>query len=71
MNPQRLLTPAEVAEYLGVARGTIYAAISRGQMQAFRIGRARRISPEQIRSFLLNHPNTVEIVPDLVTNKMA
>jgi excisionase family DNA binding protein len=38
-----LLTPAEVAEVLGVGRSTVYELLAAGLVESVRIGRARRI----------------------------
>lgn len=46
---EKLYTPAEVAQYIGVTRETVYSMISRGQLDAFRFGRSRRISEEQLK----------------------
>ena len=45
---ERYLTPAEVANRLGVTRETVYSLISRGQLDAYKFGRARRITEQQI-----------------------
>lgn len=47
-NMEKLYTPAEVARHMGVTRETVYSMISRGQLDAFRFGRSRRISEQQI-----------------------
>jgi excisionase family DNA binding protein len=46
---EKLYTPAEVANYIGVTRETVYSMISRGQLDAFRFGRSRRISEQQLK----------------------
>lgn len=46
---EKLYTPAEVAQYIGVTRETVYSMISRGQLDAFRFGRSRRISEQQLK----------------------
>ena len=48
-NREKLYTPAEVARHMGVTRETVYSMISRGQLDAFRFGRSRRISEQQIK----------------------
>jgi excisionase family DNA binding protein len=53
-NPQfnpKHLTPEQVAERLGVKTSTVYAWISRGEMQSFKFDRRRYISEEQIHNF--------------------
>ena len=49
INMEKLYTPAEVAHHMGVTRETVYSMISRGQLDAFRFGRSRRISEQQIK----------------------
>ena len=49
INMEKLYTPAEVAHHMGVTRETVYSMISRGQLEAFRFGRSRRISEQQIK----------------------
>lgn len=54
VNPQfnpKHLTPEQVAERLGVKTSTVYAWISRGEMQAFKVDRRRFISEEQVNNF--------------------
>jgi excisionase family DNA binding protein len=46
---EKLYTPAEVARHMGVTRETVYSMISRGQLDAYRFGRSRRISEQQIK----------------------
>jgi excisionase family DNA binding protein len=46
------LTPAEVAVMMGVTRETIYSMICRGQLEAYRFGRSRRITHDQIKRCL-------------------
>jgi putative molybdopterin biosynthesis protein len=48
----KYFTPAEVASHFGVTRETVYSMISRGQLNAYRFGRSRRISEEQIQECL-------------------
>ena len=47
------LTPKQVAKKLGVTESTIYSWISRGYMQANKVGRRRYISERQISEFYL------------------
>lgn len=46
------LTPAEVAKMMGVTRETIYSMICRGQLDAYKFGRSRRITAGQIQECL-------------------
>ena len=42
------MTPADVANMMGVTRETVYAMICRGQLDAYKFGRSRRISHDQL-----------------------
>jgi excisionase family DNA binding protein len=49
---QRLLTPADVAEYLGVPKGTIYRWRVRGEgPRALRIGKYLRYEADEVRGW--------------------
>lgn len=48
----QLLTPAEVADYLNVSRGTIYSLLSRGEIDSIKIGRNRRFTPQQVSEYI-------------------
>ena len=51
--PPLLLTPAEAAVSLRLARSTIYELMGAGQLPSVRIGRARRIPVQALRDFLV------------------
>lgn len=44
----RLLTVAELAEYLGLAQGTIYNKVCRGEIPHVKLGRAVRFRRSEI-----------------------
>lgn len=48
----RLMTVAEAAEILNVAKRTVYRLMDSGQIVYVRIGRARRIPVEEIDRFI-------------------
>jgi len=50
--PSRLLTVSEVAGQLRLHPMTIRRMLNRGQIRAFRLGRAIRIDPEAVATFL-------------------
>ena len=52
MSIPSLYTPAEVADYLHVSRGTIYSLLSRGEIGSVKIGRNRRFTSENVREYL-------------------
>ena len=49
---QGLLTVAEVAKMLHVARTTVYGLMARGVLQYVKIGKARRIPRAAVRDFV-------------------
>ena len=53
-------TPDEVAEILGVRVGTVYAMLSRGEIQAYHLGRRRVFTEAQVKQYLARKAN-VEI----------
>lgn len=46
------LSPKEIAQRLSLDRKTIYRAIDRGELRAFRFGTAIRISPEDMQDWI-------------------
>jgi excisionase family DNA binding protein len=48
---EKRYTPSEVAERLGVKVGTIYAMLSRGEIQAYHVGRRRVFTESQVMQF--------------------
>ena len=59
---ERYFTPAEVAKRLGVTRETVYSLISRVQLDAYKFGRSRRITEQQITQCLNRRNEEVIIV---------
>jgi excisionase family DNA binding protein len=57
----RSFTPAEVAGILGMKTSSVYALISRGYLQANRIGTRRIISTHQLNHYLLNRGGSGQI----------
>ena len=55
-----LYTPAEVADYLHVSRGTIYSLLSRGEINSVKIGRNRRFTSENVQEYL-NQRGAVQV----------
>ncbi len=49
---QTTFTPAEVAKMLKVKTSTVYAWISRGELQANKTGYSRGISEAQLKAFI-------------------
>ena len=47
-----LLRPADVARQLNVSRKTAYRLIDRGELRAIPVGRALRIEPAEVDSYL-------------------
>ena len=57
---EKRYTPSEVAEQLGVKVGTIYAMLSRGEIQAYHLGRRRVFTEAQVNQYLARRA-TVEV----------
>lgn len=47
-----LYTPSQVADYLQVARGTVYSLVSRGEIESVKVGRNRRFTADHIRHYI-------------------
>jgi len=62
MDLPTLYTPAQVADYLHVSRGTIYSLLHRGQISSVKVGRNRRFTAEHVKDYLARHPQEVVIV---------
>ena len=52
VNKDRLTSPKEVADYLGITRLTVYRMISTGQLSGFKIGGVWRFKKEEIEAYL-------------------
>ena len=52
------LSPHETGLALGVGLTTVYELLKSGELESFRVGRARRIPRTSIKSFI--HRNTVD-----------
>ena len=65
MSIPSLYTPAEVADYLHVSRGTIYSLLSRGEINSVKIGRNRRFSVENVQEYL-NQRAAVQVLPEVI-----
>ena len=56
-------TPRQVADLLGYKVSSVYALLSRREMQASRVGRNRVISQNQLNDFL-NRRSSSEVIID-------
>ena len=65
-----LYTPAQVADYLHISRGTIYSLISRGQIDSMKVGRKRRFTAMQIKDYLQRNPQEVVVESNLSNSKV-
>ena len=61
MHLPKLMTAQDVANYLGLQRGTIYSLVSRGELDSHKYGRSRRFTIEQVNEYV-HRSRTVEIV---------
>ena len=48
----RLYRVEEIADQLRVSRAYVYGLIARGELKATKLGRATRIAPEDLESFI-------------------
>ena len=53
----RLLTVAEVAEYLALSEKTVYRTIKTGELAVMRRGRTLRITPSDLKAYVDAHRN--------------
>ncbi len=61
MDLPTLYTPAQIADYLHVSRGTIYSLLHRKQIDSVKVGRNRRFTAEHVKDYLARHPQEVVI----------
>jgi excisionase family DNA binding protein len=59
---ERSYTPTEIARFLGMKPSSIYALISRGYLQANRVGNRRFISTHQLDHYLLNRKESDQVI---------
>lgn len=52
MNLPVMFTPLEAAKILSVSRSQIYVLLKEGELKSVKIGRSRRISQNQLRSYI-------------------
>lgn len=55
MNGRLAYTVEEAAKLLSMSRSRLYELIYAGEIQSVKIGRSRRITIEQLRTFLSKH----------------
>lgn len=51
MEPNRALTPSEVAERLQIAKNTVYELIKRGELRGYRVGNQVRVDEADLETF--------------------
>ena len=52
MSEYRLMNVYEVARYLGVSTRTVFRLVSRGELEAVRVGKLLRFRPEDVERFV-------------------
>jgi excisionase family DNA binding protein len=52
---EQLLTIADVARVLGIARSSVYTLIRAGELVPFRVGERARFDPADVRRYLERH----------------
>jgi excisionase family DNA binding protein len=55
---ERLLTVADVAEFLAISRRQVYVLLERGELPAVRVGTRLRLIPADLRAYLEQHRET-------------
>lgn len=50
--PDRMLSIAEVAEYLNISAKTVYRLIEKGELPALKVGARWRFKPEDLEAYL-------------------
>jgi putative molybdopterin biosynthesis protein len=63
MEPNRALTPSEVAERLQVAKNTVYELIKRGELRGYRVGNQVRVDEQDLEDFR-RPPRAPAVVPE-------
>ncbi len=53
--PSSMLSPAAVAQHMGVSKRTVLRWIERGELPAYRIGSVTRIELTELQRFLVRH----------------
>ena len=61
MTMREIMTPEQVADYLQVNVETIYRLIRRHELAATRVGRAYRVSNEDLESYMRTHSSRSEV----------
>ena len=49
-----LFTPVQTAKIMGISRSQVYVLMNRGQLGSINIGRSRRITKQQMDTFIQN-----------------
>lgn len=49
---REILSPEELADYLGIARSTAYELLRTGEIRSFKLGRLRRIRRRDVEQFV-------------------
>lgn len=56
LSTTKFLSPAEVAERLGISRRTVDRFIASGELRAHRFGKLVRIAENEVLTFVRRHP---------------
>ena len=64
MDLPTLYTPAQIADYLHVSRGTIYSLLHRRQIDSVKVGRNRRFTAGHVKEYLAKRG------PEVVIDKL-
>lgn len=51
-NPNEILTPEDVMEYLDIGKNAVYSLLSSGDLKAFKIGRKWKIPRKELDAYI-------------------
>ena len=63
------LTPAQVAEHLAVAQGTVYLWVKQGSIPHYKLGKAVRFDPQELQEWLEARHNAARRPPALIAGQ--
>lgn len=52
----QMISPAELQQWLGCGRSTIYKLLDEGAIRSYRVGRLIRIDPQDVVAYLRENP---------------
>ena len=71
IQPQEIMTPEQVANYLQIRKDTVYRYIREGKLAAVRLGRNYRVPRENLDLFLLANSTQADVRSALFERVLA